>query len=337
MLRTYYSDRLDNRQLGALMRMDDAVMNRRPECTVYGIGEADLGAVVNAYIIEHPESYFCALQFIRNAVTADSVRMQFLYNENCDEALFEEKLQAIYDKLDRVIDSYTSEYGVAKIVYDYFAANVKADQEVQNAFSRMSPNADSADWEAFAHEHGNAFSAYGAIVEKEAVCQGFSMAYRLVLTHYGLDVTCVLGKVGGCPHMLNAVTVGDRRVYVDITRGLVCDALPLVRYDMFLMPASRATYFVPDEDLGCDATDLHYFAREKLHFKDLFALRRYLNSYIYQATDGEIRFFYTGHGMNDDKLHDMAGEILAARCGNEYRMGNAIVDGGIGTFQMLKK
>jgi hypothetical protein len=33
----------------------------------------------------------------------------------------------------------------------------------------------------------------------------------------------------------------------------------------------------------------------------------------------------------------MAGEILATRCGNEYRMGNAIVDGGIGTFQMLKK
>lgn len=337
MLRTFYSDRLDNRQLGALMRMDDAIMNRRAECTVYGIGESDLQAVVNAYIIEHPEAYHCAVQFIRNAVTPDGVRMQFLYNESCDEALFEEKLQTIYGELDRFIDSYTSEYGVAKLVYDYLATHVKADHEVQEAFSRIPQNASDSTWEEFAREHGNAFSAYGAIVEGEAVCQGFSMAYSLLLTHYGLDVTCVMGSVGDGPHMLNAVSIGDKRAFVDITRGLVHEALPLVRYDMFLMPASRASYFTPDTDLDCTATDISFFAREKLQFRDLFALRRYLSSYIYTATDGAIRFFYSGRGMNDDKLHGMAGELLAYRCGNEYRMGNAIVDHGIGTFQMLKK
>jgi len=139
------------------------------------------------------------------------------------------------------------------------------------------------------------------------------------------------------PHMLNAVSIGDRRAYVDITRGLSCEALPLVRYDVFLMPASRASYFTADAELDCTATDINYFAREKLHFRDLYALRRYLSSYIYTATGGAVRFFYSGKGMDDDRLHKLVGEMLAYRCGNEYQMGNAIVDGGIGTFQMLKK
>jgi len=193
MLRTFYSDRLDNRQLGALMRMDDAVMNRRASCMLYGVGEADVRPIVDAYIMEHPESYYCALQFIRQAVSPDGVEMQFLYNESCDEARFEECLQELYAELDRRIDSYTSEYTVAKVVYDYFASTVKADDDTQNAFGNLQQT--DAAYEQFVREHGNAFSAYGAIVEKEAVCMGMSMAYRLVLTHYGLDVTCVGGKI----------------------------------------------------------------------------------------------------------------------------------------------
>lgn len=349
MLRTFFSDRLDNRMLGALMRMDDAVINRRPQCMLYGLGSSDLNTLQVAYISEHPESYYCFLQALTGAATADGLLLNLFYNDSCDEAQFERCLQEIYDELDRYIDSYTSEYGVAKLVYDYFASHVKADYAAQNVFfevqnrvngmreERRSQEEIAAVWDEFIREHGNTFTAYGAIVEKKAVCMGFSLAYRLVLTHYGLDVACVSGMYGNGPHMLNAVAIGDRRAFVDITRGLVCEALPFVQYDMFLMPASRATYFTPDDDLECDATDLHFFAREKLQFRDLFALRRYLSSYIYAATDGAIRFYYSGRGMTDDKVRKIAEEMLAERCGNEYQIAGRTVAQGIGNFHMLKK
>lgn len=316
---------------------------------LYGLGESDLKPLQIAYVSEHPESYYCFLQSLTGVATPDGLQLNLFYNDACDEALFEEHLQEIYDRLDRSIDSYTSEYSVAKLVYDYFAANVKADYDAQEVFhqvqnrvnemsrARSSQTEISAVWDEFIREHGNVFTAYGAIVEKKAVCMGFSLAYRLVLTHYGLDVTCLSGEYGNGPHMLNAVSIGDKRAFVDITRGLVCDALPFVQYDMFLMPASRATYFTPDEDLGCDATDLHYFAREKLRFRDLFALRRYLSSYIYTATDGAIRFYYSGRGVKDDKICDIAEEMLAERCGNEYQIAARTVSHGIGNFHMLKK
>lgn len=63
-----------------------------------------------------------------------------------------------------------------------------------------------------------AFTAYGALVEGRAVCEGYSRAMELLLHRCGLECTLVGGKdESGAPHMWDLVTVDGRNYHLDPT------------------------------------------------------------------------------------------------------------------------
>ena len=59
-------------------------------------------------------------------------------------------------------------------------------------------------------------SAYGALVEKEAVCDGISKAYSILLKKCGIQNVVVLGKMGN-QHAWNKVKIDDSWYNVDVT------------------------------------------------------------------------------------------------------------------------
>lgn len=337
MLKNHYSDRLEGNLYNAYQFMDDAVRNRRRDCVLYGVNEADARRVVSAYTVENADVYYCALQFVHAVGSLRGVTLQFQYFADCDEQKFNQCFNQIIDKIDSKIDNYTPDYEIAKLAYEHLAETVSAAEEAQTAFLRLNQN-DPAAIESFLNKHGRAFCAYGAIVEKKAVCMGIAMAYKMLLDHYRVEVTCVTGTYDKLPHMVNVVELDGTRFYVDLTKGLKDKELPMVRYDMFLVSTERIkSYFIPDEDFECVEENQDYFYRNRLIFQDVSSLRRYLSSCSYRRVDGKFQFRYIGGKLDDDALEKMLGEILEPRCGTEYELSGYVVENGVGNCLMKKR
>lgn len=82
-----------------------------------------------------------------------------------------------------------------------------------------------------ANETGDAFSAYGALVNKKAVCDGLSSAYAMLCRHAGLP--CVYVGSNEMNHSWNAVLYNGAVMYLDVT------------YD--ITSGTEVNYFMLDE------------------------------------------------------------------------------------------
>ncbi len=110
----------------------------------------------------------------------------------------------------------------------------------------------------------NAHSAYGAIVEGYAVCDGYANAYNDLLGRVGVTATYVLGRkplhLGEDPqlHAWSCVTIGGKKYHVDVTADdPVPDLLGTVSRGYFLVSdtvLNRAEY----GDYATHCTDTTY-------------------------------------------------------------------------------
>ena len=68
-------------------------------------------------------------------------------------------------------------------------------------------------------DHPNAYTAYGALVEKSAVCEGYAKGMQLLLNAMGIACTPVSGAntEDGRAHMWNLVTVDGATYHIDVT------------------------------------------------------------------------------------------------------------------------
>lgn len=91
---------------------------------------------------------------------------------------------------------------------------------------------------------GNAHDAYGALVEKRAVCQGYADAVKLICDYYKIPAVCITGYANGGLHMWNAIQMDDGLWYLlDATWD---DQTPTMGtlYDFFLVGLNtKDTYF----------------------------------------------------------------------------------------------
>lgn len=80
--------------------------------------------------------------------------------------------------------------------------------------------------------HPAAFSAYGALAQGRAVCEGYSRAMQLLLRRAGMRSTLVIGKSRrtGEDHMWNVVSVNGRSYHVDVTWD---DSEDMLRHNYF--------------------------------------------------------------------------------------------------------
>ena len=61
------------------------------------------------------------------------------------------------------------------------------------------------------------WTAYGALVNGEAVCEGYARAYQLLLYEFGINNTLVTGTANGAGHMWNIVNINGANYHVDVT------------------------------------------------------------------------------------------------------------------------
>jgi hypothetical protein len=124
--------------------------------------------------------------------------------------------QAVDQKVKSVLKGLklekASDYKKVKAIHDYIINRVSYDRKLVKA------------------------SAYDALINKSAVCEGYSMlAYRM-FTEVGLDTRIIPGTGNGGPHAWNIVKVKDKWYNIDLTWDdpISSDGKPMLVYDFFL-------------------------------------------------------------------------------------------------------
>ena len=124
-------------------------------------------------------------------------------------------------EFDRVIDSFgfdgsTSDYDKVEAIYNYITGNVTYDYDHLNS-----------------DDYFLQYSAYAALINKTAVCQGYaSLLYRMLRTA-GLDSRIIVGDSFGVPHAWNIVKLDGVYYLLDSTWDAGCDT-----YTYFLKGSS---------------------------------------------------------------------------------------------------
>lgn len=97
-----------------------------------------------------------------------------------------------------------------------------------------------------------AFTAYGALVNGKAVCEGYAKAFQLLMNAAGVECICVSGELLTEPHMWNEVKLGGEWYHIDCTADAAADRCHLYFgcTDKFILDSGR----FPDGDFS-EATD----------------------------------------------------------------------------------
>ncbi len=133
------------------------------------------------------------------------------------------------------------------------------------------------------HEtYPHAFTAYGALVEGKAVCEGYARGMQLLLNTNGIRSTLVIGRSrqNGEEHMWNLVTVNGQNYHLDATWN---DGENQGQHTFFNLTTAQIqrTHDInpnqPDIDT-CTATADNYFVRKGAYFDtyDRDTIARYI-------------------------------------------------------------
>lgn len=120
------------------------------------------------------------------------------YSSKAQEDVLTTHINSVLKQLN--VENLPSEFEKVKAIYDYICENVTYDYE-----------------NLYDENYLLKFSAYAAMVNKTAVCQGYATLFYAMAEQSGLDARVITGTSGGVNHAWNIVKIGDYYYYLDST------------------------------------------------------------------------------------------------------------------------
>ena len=126
-----------------------------------------------------------------------------------EEKAVDKKVKSVLEELEL---EEATDYEKVKAIHDYIINLVSYDNQLLKA------------------------SAYNALIEQSAVCEGYSMLAYLMFAQVGLESRIVAGSGNGIPHSWNIVKVDDLWYNIDLTWDdpISSTGEPMLVYDYFL-------------------------------------------------------------------------------------------------------
>lgn len=349
-MQTYYEQLTTEEQMRAYDAIRSALEQKLPYANVYCDTVPE--KAYEAVLLDNP---LCGLAHPWMECNYDGRAFAFQYI-SVQENTFLEKLNEVEREIRETYgkDSDTSTYALYKAIFDVLSRRIAYAQDIFDEYIRMKArDAAQTDLSRFLHRHGNAFSPYGALVEKKAVCNGIAKLFQIVCERFGLPCACVqasnvkyykrppseIADNAPCDHLLNVIEIGGQQMFADLTYGLVTERVPFTVYDLFAVNYDilKRSYLLRSSDLQmfqCNGAENLYYEKNKLVFFTLGAFRRYLINYISKFSRGQIRVYYKGGKVSDDELSRIFEDIVQAHCPptkeiSEIRCNNGFINGAI--------
>ncbi len=220
---------------------------------------ADARLVFNAFTTDNPQFFFLGNTYSYEGYHLDGTDYYdtFYLTFVMDTAARNEAavhLEAAVTKFLEAVPNGADDYETELILHDKLVEHVVYDHTA--AETTESGNA-----------HATAFSAYGALVEGRAVCEGYSRAMQLLLHRSDIPCTLVNGTAEGAAHMWNVVTIDGLNYHLDPTWN---DAGNLLQHTFFNVHTAAIvrTHTPAAENLGvdtCTATEANYYLKENAY------------------------------------------------------------------------
>lgn len=216
-----------------------------------------------------------------------------------------EKIKTMQNKLNKEVNKFINsvEYGLDDfslelLAHNYINDRCKYDDDVKDS-----------------DDDYLAFTPYGAIVNGNAVCEGYAKAFGYLLSQLGIESKCIVGKGSQELHMWNAVKINGNWYYTDISWD---DSKEYSRYDYFNITESQLkkdhtiskvySKCSSDEVNGtngvkainfnlsvpeCDSTEENYYVKEAVHFTDLYSYQNdEMTNALYNAANNKEKYFH---------------------------------------------
>lgn len=217
----------------------DMALNRRTSGTFYYKGDyndifdGDINALLNEVCAIDDKSTSDDADYLANSISSINVGTSYNYTSTkiIDSTISIKiryletaaQLQAVNEKVAEVLGSLgvkgKSNYQKVKLIHDYIVNNTRY---VSSA---------------------NAHTAYGALLEGKAVCQGYSQLAYKMLTDAGVKCYFISGQANNGSrtedHAWNLVKAGKKWYYLDVTWDDPTGGEDRLRYDYFLVGSRK--------------------------------------------------------------------------------------------------
>ncbi len=275
------------------MSEDGRYKTKLIEVTGVEYSSGDINVAINAYLYDHPQVFWIDNYFgYHSDENVTYVECYSVLSGNQCE-LYIEKFNEALGQMLADIDEGDGQYEREKILHDKLLEKCSYKKGVDSI-----------------EDGWQYFSAYGAIVDGEAVCEGYSKAMMLLLNLAGVDCATIRGKGEGNEqewerHMWNVVKIGEDWYHLDSTWDDSEDNDVLYDFFNLTTEAVRADH-IPDIELS-EATYLDDFS---------------YNFFIPECTSTEMNYFYRDgvviNSLDDKANDDIADKIYDLSTRGEY-------------------
>lgn len=231
---------------------DDYVTDDRNDNHFY----TSIGLDGDYYICSGVAIYkFKKIQDVVNSVTDKSVYAIYYFSYESSE-----EMQQVWDYINEIKTRFTgTDYDKIKGVHDFICINTEYD---------LSENDD------YIHH-----TAYGALINKSAVCEGYAKAYKLLLNAVGIESEMVINET----HAWNEVKLMGEWYFVDITNddNNSCYCYFLLGRDVMTSQVNQIVDgFVLDEENSGQISYYGYKNGENTSKRDLTQISYHFRNYM---------------------------------------------------------
>ena len=173
----------------------------------YDNASNDVNIAYKAFLYDNPEVFWMPKDYVLG--TADNGEKQklaiaFEYHKNGkdysysvtkkEQAEMKKKFDTVLLKIQKQTVKLHSDYEKEKYINDFLCDSVTYNEKAE--FSD---------------------TAYGALINGKALCEGYSKAFMLLCNKAGIECELIVGESEGVGHMWNRVNIDKKLSYVDVT------------------------------------------------------------------------------------------------------------------------
>lgn len=203
----YGKSLLNNEERSAYCQIVDAVHNIKDSVTITStLSPTNMKKVYQYFLYDHVEVFYIKginLRYIeRNTKTEYTFDFEYRYDKKNIPGM-RKKYRTMALKILSAADGLSTDYKKEKAIHDklikWCSYDIKAAEDPT------------------IYAHPDSFSAYGAFVNRKAVCVGYAQAMKLLLSSVGIKSLYVTGTANGGGHAWNEVQIGGKWYFVDAT------------------------------------------------------------------------------------------------------------------------
>ena len=164
----------------------------------YNIPVSKLKAFLSGVVNDHPDLYYVrsGCSYLPSGDIVDIIYPMYVDNiDDLDDAVFQ---AGLHDALS-VVKPGMTQLEKAVVLHDYLAVNCEYDKARLD--DKTLPQ--------------TSYSAYGVLADGTAVCQGYALAYKLLLNKVGID--CYMVTSDAMKHAWNLIVLDGEYYQVDVT------------------------------------------------------------------------------------------------------------------------